>query len=187
MHCSPPGSSVHGISQARILELIAISSSRGSSWPRDQTPISSVSYIGGWILYHWATWEVLTLYFLIFFFHSTSAISSHDHAVHSHGHTFNLVMIYRSLLQADHSGLIADCLWYSHANNALVPLGLWIHEPHHFYLVIIAVSSGQWSSIILQTPFFLFIYLKYSVIYNDSKRFSFTYVYIYFFSDSFPL
>ena len=97
MHCSPPGSSVHGISQARILELIAISSSRGSSWPRDQTPISSVSYIGGWILYHWATWEVLTLYFLIFFFHSTSAISSHDHAVHSHGHTFNLVMIYRSL------------------------------------------------------------------------------------------
>ena len=39
----------------------------------------------------------MTLYFLIFFFHSTSAISSHDHAVHSHGHTFNLVMIYRSL------------------------------------------------------------------------------------------
>ena len=32
---SPPGSSVRGISQARILERVAISSSRGSSWPRD--------------------------------------------------------------------------------------------------------------------------------------------------------
>ena len=33
--CSPPGSSVHGISQARILEWVAISFSRGSSLPRD--------------------------------------------------------------------------------------------------------------------------------------------------------
>ena len=35
MDCSPPGSSVHGISQARILEGVAISFSRGSSQPRD--------------------------------------------------------------------------------------------------------------------------------------------------------
>ena len=35
MDCSPPGSSVHGISQARILERVAISFSRGSSRPRD--------------------------------------------------------------------------------------------------------------------------------------------------------
>ena len=35
--CSPPGSSVHGILQARILEWVAIPSSRGSSQPRDQT------------------------------------------------------------------------------------------------------------------------------------------------------
>ena len=35
--CSPPGCSVHGISQARILEWVAVSSSRGSSRPRDQT------------------------------------------------------------------------------------------------------------------------------------------------------
>ena len=47
-----PGSSVHGISQARILEWVAISFSRGSSWPRDQT---HVSCIGRQILYHWAT------------------------------------------------------------------------------------------------------------------------------------
>ena len=40
MDCSLPGSSVHGISQARILEWVAMSSSRGSSQPRDQTLVS---------------------------------------------------------------------------------------------------------------------------------------------------
>ena len=35
MDCSPPGSSVHGILQARILEWVAMPSSRGSSQPRD--------------------------------------------------------------------------------------------------------------------------------------------------------
>ena len=57
MDCNPPGSSVHGIFQARILEGIAISSSRGSSQPRDQTCICCVSCIGRQIVYHWATWE----------------------------------------------------------------------------------------------------------------------------------
>ena len=40
MNCSLPGSSVHGILQARILEWVAISSSRGPSQPRDQTQVS---------------------------------------------------------------------------------------------------------------------------------------------------
>ena len=43
MDCSPPGSSVHGISQARTLEWVAISSSRGSSHPRDQTCVSCIA------------------------------------------------------------------------------------------------------------------------------------------------
>ena len=47
MDCSLSGSSVHRISQARILEWVAISFSRGSSQPRDQTHISC---IGRWIL-----------------------------------------------------------------------------------------------------------------------------------------
>ena len=51
MDCNPPGFPGHGISQTRTLEWVAISSSRGSSWPRDQTPASC---IGRWILYHWA-------------------------------------------------------------------------------------------------------------------------------------
>ena len=59
--CSPPGSSVHGIFQARILEWVAISYSMGCSQPRDQTCISSVSCIGRQILYHWATWEAWDL------------------------------------------------------------------------------------------------------------------------------
>ena len=41
--CSPPGSSVHGISQARILEWAAISFSRGSSRPRDQNWVSCIA------------------------------------------------------------------------------------------------------------------------------------------------
>ena len=43
MDCSLPSSSVHGISQARILEWVAISSSGGSSWPRDGTQISCIA------------------------------------------------------------------------------------------------------------------------------------------------
>ena len=39
MDCSPPGSSVHGILQARILEWVAISFPRASSWPKDWTRI----------------------------------------------------------------------------------------------------------------------------------------------------
>ena len=46
MDCGPPGSSVHWISQARILEWVSIPFSRGSSQPRDRTHISC---IGRWI------------------------------------------------------------------------------------------------------------------------------------------
>ena len=42
MDCSPPGSSVHGIFQARVVEWVAISFSRGSSWPRDRTWVSRI-------------------------------------------------------------------------------------------------------------------------------------------------
>ena len=47
MDFSPPGSSVHGILQARILEWVAISYSRGSSRPRDRTQISCSSCTEG--------------------------------------------------------------------------------------------------------------------------------------------
>ena len=54
MDCSPPGSSVHGISQARILEWVAMPSSRGSSQLSDRT---EVSCIAGKFFTNWATRE----------------------------------------------------------------------------------------------------------------------------------
>ena len=54
MDCSLPGFSIHGILQARILEWVTISFSRGSSWPRDQT---QVSRIAGRRFNLWATKE----------------------------------------------------------------------------------------------------------------------------------
>ena len=57
-HCDPmvyglPGSSDHKISQARILEWVAMPFSRGSSRSRDQTYVYYVSYTGMRVLYHW--------------------------------------------------------------------------------------------------------------------------------------
>ena len=57
MDCSLPGSTVHGIFQARILEWVAVSFSQGPSWPRDWTHIICISR---WILYHWVTREALS-------------------------------------------------------------------------------------------------------------------------------
>ena len=57
MDWSPPDVSVCGISQARTLEWVAISFSRGSSWPREQNHTSCISCIGRWILYHSTTGE----------------------------------------------------------------------------------------------------------------------------------
>ena len=52
MDCSLPGSSVHGIIQARILERFAMPFSWGSSHPRQQTSITFISCVGRWVLYH---------------------------------------------------------------------------------------------------------------------------------------
>ena len=52
MSYSPPGSSIHGVFQTRTLEWVAISSSRGSSRPSNQTRLSCIPCIDKWILYH---------------------------------------------------------------------------------------------------------------------------------------
>ena len=57
MDCSPPGSSVHGILQARILEWVAMPSSRGSSQPRDQTCTSMSLALVGRFFTTRTTWE----------------------------------------------------------------------------------------------------------------------------------
>ena len=58
MDCSLPGSSVHGIFQAVVLEWIAISFSRGSSQPRDQTQVSRIVDRRFTV---WATREVIMI------------------------------------------------------------------------------------------------------------------------------
>ena len=63
MDCSPPGSFVYGILQARILEWVAISFSRGSSWPRDQTWVSCTA---GRCFTLWATRERGIIWYLSF-------------------------------------------------------------------------------------------------------------------------
>ena len=57
-----PGSTANGIFQARILEWVAISSSRASSLPKDWTQVSCISCTGRQISYHCTTWEAYIIY-----------------------------------------------------------------------------------------------------------------------------
>ena len=73
MDCSPPGFSVHGVLQARVLEWVAVASSVGSFQPRYQTHISYVSCVGRWFFSTSAAWEapispIDFLYSFSFFF-----------------------------------------------------------------------------------------------------------------------
>ena len=80
MNYSTPVPLVHGISQARIQDWIAISFSKRSSQARDQTCVSG---IGRQILYHWATREALILFILVIFFGGLSwFVSAYEKASH---------------------------------------------------------------------------------------------------------
>ena len=91
MDYTPPGPSVHGIFQARILEQIAISFSRKSFQPKDPTCISCVSCIGRWILCHWTTW-VIPFFFMaeyysiinIYIYHICIYSSIDGYKLHNH-------------------------------------------------------------------------------------------------------
>ena len=61
MDCSPPGSSVHGILQARRLDWVAMTSSRESSPPQHQTCVSYISCMAGKFFTTSATWERLEI------------------------------------------------------------------------------------------------------------------------------
>ena len=58
MNCTLLGPAVHGILQARILEWVAMPSSRGSSRPRDQTQVFCNSCIAGRFLLPWSHWGI---------------------------------------------------------------------------------------------------------------------------------
>ena len=78
MDCSPSGSSVPGILQARILEWVAMPFSRGSSQPRDRTHISQVSCIGRQILYHWAIMEAHIHIYVYIYVHNCMVLWHFD-------------------------------------------------------------------------------------------------------------
>ena len=61
MDHNPPSSYVHGILQARILQWVAMPSSRGSSWPRDQPESLTPPALAGGFFTSSATWETQTL------------------------------------------------------------------------------------------------------------------------------
>ena len=66
MDCSPLGSSVHGILQARILEWIAIPFSRVFAWPRDQTLVFCTAgrFFTGWVTREAPSGSLLVIYFI---------------------------------------------------------------------------------------------------------------------------
>ena len=70
-----PGSSVHGVLQARILEWIAISFSRVSSWSRNRT---QVSYIAGRFFTRWATRETHVIFLMAVFNQIRSILKSYS-------------------------------------------------------------------------------------------------------------
>ena len=71
MDCSPSGSSIHGISQANILEWVAISFSGGSSHPGDRTHIP---WMDRQIIYHGGTREALTVHYILVIWVSSDTI-----------------------------------------------------------------------------------------------------------------
>ena len=97
--CSPPGSSVHRISQVRILECVAISFSRGSSQPKNQTCFSCIDK---WILYHWATGEAQPL---IYFY--TYLVSCN---VYPFVYIYFYILLIKSLLYGFESEYLFMCI-----------------------------------------------------------------------------
>ena len=78
MDCSPTGSSIHGIFQARVLEWGVIAFSRGSSQCRDQ---SCVFFTGRQIVYPWATREILRIWLNVQLSHSVMSDSLQAHGL----------------------------------------------------------------------------------------------------------
>ena len=79
LDCNPPGPSVLGILQARMLEWVAVPSSGRYSWPRDWTWVSCISCIAGGFFTHWANWEAPGLAVCVCVSHSVMLDSLWSH------------------------------------------------------------------------------------------------------------
>ena len=109
MDCRLPGSSVHEILQARILEWVAIPFSRGSSWPRDRAYISCIP--GGFFTI-WATREALQI------FHVDVSSSAMPFKIHSSAF-FSSPIFNKSFLNEQKKA--CDNFWISHSQNRAFP------------------------------------------------------------------
>ena len=109
MDWSPPGSSVNGISQARILQWVYISFSRGSSWPRDRTCISRLA--GGFFTI-WATREAPYMY---------TIIHMQIHTLYMHVYKYIYMHVYDRYTHLKGNS-IPKCSWWLSLANRLMGL-----------------------------------------------------------------
>ena len=135
MDCSPPGSSVHEISQARILEWVAISYSRARSQTRNQTCIPC---FGRQILYHWTTrqrflipvrhnfdtWELFwDFHFSLPYFNFAPLLLLRPLPCH---HTVGrFTFLFRHNLTMLHTLTWVDSIWYKLQKTAMCEDILW--------------------------------------------------------------
>ena len=122
---SPPGSFIHGILQARILEWVAISFSRGSSWPRDWTQVSCIS---GRRFNLWATRQgrYIPKYFILFVamvngIVSLISLSIFSLFVYRGARDFCVLTLYPATLLCSlisSSNFVLWCLWFWYQDNA---------------------------------------------------------------------
>jgi len=124
MDYSPPGSSVHGILQARILEWIAMPSSKGSFPSRDQTHISCISCTGRWMLFHCTVLETA--------YHLQPQVNSTP---------FSLPYITQTLSKKSQMPAVVHGKDIISKSRNLVRLELYTHKDNYLFICICFFSS----------------------------------------------
>ena len=141
MDCSPPGSSVHGISQARTLEGAAISFSRGSSWPQGQT---QVSCIAGRLFTIWATRQpFFSADFNLYSFSIIKHNQDTSEFCDTTSKSSNLRVVLETLdtlvqtVYGNFKNLNQNLKWYQHI------LGIYYHQSTFVLIFLLLVSKCQ--------------------------------------------
>ena len=121
-----------GILQARMLEWVVISSSRGSSWPRDG---SCISCIGRWILYRWTTWETLCLYYMTQKLYFWAFFTEKSEHVFTQKLYVNVCNVHRSFIQ--------NKLSQTGNNPDVFQLDEWLNKLCSVYGILLASNKEQ--------------------------------------------
>ena len=105
MDYSLPSSSIHGILQARVLEWVAISFSRGSSWPGDWTQVSCTA---GRFFTNWVTREapVLSTYHIQYSKNGFTVVKTRHTHTDTHTHTHILFFVFTTV-----KPFLLYCIW----------------------------------------------------------------------------